>query len=463
MKKLLNRFDKKIDLIAYALIAILFGYFALFNNTYEYGDSFQYIHQYPMREPVYSLLLQFMQWIAGENYTLPLGYFQNILAIICLSWTYKRISKIYNLNTLFRFGTVCVLLAPHILTPMASVSHLILTNGVMTEGITISMFSVWFTILLGILTDFYDVEKRKLPIILSVLLALILVLTRGQMAVCLILWLIVVVYKSFNKDIVTFIKKAIIYVLIFVAAFVIKSQFTKVYNLLETGYYVDTVSSKPMLLANIVYVCDEDDAKYIKETDLQAAFSTILSNAKKDSLTFDSAQGSIIDYALYHEDCHDVLNFDYIDPEIRKVIYSQKGIDEQTFLALMIEEDSLCGQISKELLPNIAGKYLKNYFYIVSLGFVRTIAVEKFGLSFAAIILYIASIMLTVICFIKDKKNISVISMILVFISICGTVFGTSLMIQCIGRYMIYNFPFFYIINMALLQSLLPNKQEDSL
>ena len=155
MKELLKKFDKKIDLVAYALITMLFGYFALFHGTYEYGDSFQYIHQYPMREPVYSLLLQFMQWIAGENYTLPLGYFQNIFAIICTCWTYKRISKIYNLNTLFRFGTVCILLAPHILTPVASVSHLILTNGVMTEGITVSMFSVWFTILLGILTDFY--------------------------------------------------------------------------------------------------------------------------------------------------------------------------------------------------------------------------------------------------------------------------------------------------------------------
>lgn len=465
MKRAKKLFDNRIDVVALVLICVLFGYFAIFHGTYEYGDSFQYAHQYPMREPVYSLLIQFFQIIAHDNYMLPLGIFQNILAVICVYWTYIRLCRIYKLNSLFRLGTVALLLAPHIITPVASQTHMILTNSVMTEGITMSLYYVWFTILLGILADYYDEKNQIIINVISVCLAMLLALTRGQMAVCLILWLIVSVYKALvqffaNKSdsyrIKGIAKKLLIYVVILAIVFVAKSQITKIYNQLETGYYVDTVSSKPMLLANIAYVCDESDADYINDADLKEAFRTIVSNAKNDGYSVGYATGSVIDRALYHEKCHDILNFEYIDPEIRKVIYKQ-GIDEDKFLSLMIEEDRICGDMSKALLPNIATKYLKNYFVIVALGFVRSVAIEKFGLSIVAVLMYIFAIVLCVYGAIKRKAGKQIISMLLVLIAICGTVCGTSLMIQCIGRYMIYNLPFFYIVGMALLQALFMN------
>ena len=128
----------KIDAIVFLAIVSLFACFCILFDVVEYGDSFQYLHQYPMREPVYSLLLQLLQFIKGDKYGILLGPIQNILAIVCTYWTYKRITKIYGFGTLFRIGTVVVLLVPHIITPVLSKTHMILTNGVMTEGITVA-------------------------------------------------------------------------------------------------------------------------------------------------------------------------------------------------------------------------------------------------------------------------------------------------------------------------------------
>lgn len=439
----------KLDIVLLLLVVMLFGYFAFFKEVLEYGDSFQYLHQYPMREPVYSLLLQLLQTVFGEAFMPVLGYVQNLLAVICIYFGYRRLSDIYEFGPLFRIGTMVFLLAPHVLTPLASQTHLVLTDSVMTEGITVSVFYVWMTMLLGILTDYYG-EKKSKAVTVNIVLATVLALTRGQMAVCIIMWLLVMIYKAIDTKKY---KLIVLFAVVAVCAFPIKSQITKWYNLAETGFYVDTVSSKPMLLANIVYVAEEEDANAIEDEVLKKAFAQTVAKAKADGITFDNASGGIIEKALFHESVHEILNFEYVDPAMREVIAQKDGIDEEQFLQLMIREDELCGSVAKSVLPALAPRYIHNYIYIVMLGFVRSIAAEKAFLPLLALILYMAAVTLTVMLLLKNKKDKSAISMIAVLVGICGTVCGTSLVIECITRYMIYNLPFFYIAGMAMLNS----------
>lgn len=451
MKKFIDKIvSDKIDVIVLLAIVSLFSFFCILFDVTEYGDSFQYLHQYPMREPIYSLLLQILQFIKGDKYGILLGPIQNIMAIVCTYWAYKRIAKIYNFGILFRFGTVAALLVPHIITPFLSKAHIILTNGVMTEGITVSLFYVWFTMILGIFVGFYNEAEERKAVAVSLSLALLLSLTRGQMMLCIVIWLLVVIFRFFQNK-----KKAKLIIALLGCAIAIfsKGQLTKWYNLAESGYYVKTVSSKPMLMANIVYVCSEEDAKYIKDEGLRESFVQMVQRAEADGITYNNAQGSIIDKALYHEDCHDKLNFDYVDPAVRNVIYEKYGIDEEYFLELMIREDELCGVMAAQLLPHIWPQFLKNYVSIVSLGFVRSIATEKMHMAFIALFMYFGAIIFMISGFIKGNK-LGAYSMLLVLVTIAGTVMGTAIMIQCITRYMIYNFPFFYIAGMSIISKL---------
>ena len=68
--------------------------------------------------------------------------------------------------------------------------------------------------------------------------------------------------------------------------------------------------------------------------------------------------------------------------------------------------------------------------------------------------IYIAAFICVLYLFIKNKQSKSMYFMLLVLLCICGTVFGTSLMIECISRYMIYNLPLFYIAGMAMLEEI---------
>jgi len=450
------RFRKNInDTIALIILFAIFGFFAIGFEVQECGDSFQYINRHPMREPVYSLILQLFQFVAGGKYTVLLGLFQNILAVICVYWTYKRLKLMYEMNELVSYLSLLLLLVPHILTPLASKTHIVMTMTIMTEGITFSLFYVWFTIILGIVTDFYEQEKIVKSYVCGLGLGFLLALTRGQMAICIILWIIVGSYKAIvNKK-----YKMILLILIAgILAFPMKTQLTKIYNLVESGYYVDTVSSKPMLLANIVYVADEKDAEYIKEDDLRETFVKILVQAKEDGKTIENADKGIMSRALYHAECHDVLNFDYIDPNMREVIKKRSGIDEEQFFELMIMEDKLCGQIAKELLPHMAGRFICNYMVIVALGFVRTVATERFHLYILAFVLYLLALVVLLYDITKRGLNKKSLSVLLLVLSICGTVFGTSLVIQCIERYMIYNMPFFYILGLVMVRDLYDEK-----
>ena len=273
-------FDHKFDIVAFILIAGIFIYFMIFNEVVDCGDSFQYANQLPMREPVYSLLIQLFQTISGESYRIPLGIFQNILAIICIYWTYRRISRIYDFRSLFRIATLALLLAPHIITPLASKTNLVLTSTVMTEGITISLYYVWFTVLIGILWEHYSNKKDMiLAVTVDTALGLILAMTRGQMVICLVVELLVICFKLIEQKNNTVKKRLISILICFLIFFVItgvKGILTKAYNYAETGYFVKTVSSGPMLLANIVYVSDENDAEYLADEDLRQAYIRIV-------------------------------------------------------------------------------------------------------------------------------------------------------------------------------------------
>lgn len=448
-------FDSKIDMAVLTGIILVFGYFCIFCPMQECGDSFQYLHQYPMREPVYSLFLQLTIVLFGGDFGFAVSIIQNILAVVCMFWTYKRISKMYDFGWLFRLGTFAVLLAPHLVTPLASATHLVLTCSVMTEGITLSLYYVFMTVLWGMVTGYYEGKTYTKAVVADAVLAFVLALTRGQMAVCLVMWLLVAAFGTLctkNR------KRIFLYIAIVICMFPLKSQLTKWYNLAETGYYTDTVSSKPMLLANIVYVCDIEDSEYLEDETLRVAFRGIVSQALSDGQSIKNADGDIIEKALYHEACHEPLNFEYIDPAVRNVIYERFDIDESTFLELMIREDELCGEMAGNLLPHIAGKFLHNYLYVISLGFIRSIAVEKSIIPYVAVALYVLAVSMAAFLLVRwrkeGKKSKAALSMVVVLVAICGMVCGTSIMIQCLARYMVYNLPFFYIAGMAMLTEL---------
>lgn len=446
----LRIFRKRADYAVLAGLILLFGYFTFFCEMKELNDSFQYLNQFVTREPIYALLLKLMTGIFGEGYLFPLCLLQNVFAVIAIYWVYVRITDLFRFPKVFEWGTVLLLVLPHIITPLASQSRMIITNSVLTEGIAFSLYYIWAGMLLTLLLQKYEKCQNR-SIILSGLLSLVLSMIRGQFLLCIGVWLLV---SAWVLGIQKKYKAIVVVCLGFVLLFAGKTYFTKIYNYLESGIYVNTVASKPMMLANVLYLSDVEDGADIENEDLRQIYENMVALVDEQQLSMKYASGNIIEKAQFHEFGHETINFEIIDPEIEGYVEKNDGITVEQYMLLLVKIDEYAGEIISSVLPNVLPEFIQNYLVITSLGFVRSIAIDRSILPVYALVMYIIAVVLAAILLRKNKKSSSAWFMLLSFLLILGTVFGTSIAIECISRYMIYNFPFFYIAGMAMLTEL---------
>lgn len=448
-------FRKTSDKVAAGILFLLFGYFFFFFEARELSDSYQYLHQFVSREPVYALVLKVLTRIFGEGYKIPLSLLQNLLAVACIYWLYYRLTELFSFSLLGKGATVLALLSPHLFTPLMSRTRMVITNSVLTEGISFSLYYLWLGLVLTILVR-RNWEKRNRSLVLSLGLSLLLSLIRGQLMICIIVWCIAAAYvllceKNYRGILLVFLG--------FVFAFTAKTQMTKIYHLVESGVYINTVSGNPMMLSNALYLSEIEDGAAIEDVNLRAAYETMVTQVKEQGLAVENASGNIIERAKFHENGHETINFDIIVPVLNSYIKEKDSIDESQYRMLLVKQDQYAGEIFKAVLPEILPEYLQNYFVITALGFVRSIAVEISFLPLLSVFLYLGAVGMAVYLLVQNRTSPAAHFMLLVLLCIAGTVFGTSLMIECISRYMIYNLPFFYIAGYIMVRECLGKRK----
>jgi len=256
-------------------------------------------------------------------------------------------------------------------------------------------------------------------------------------------------------------KKLYIPFVIGIAIFISTGLVTKVYNYSNSGLFVGTASSKPMILANALYVSKPEDGKDIEDVKYKKIFEEVYKALDADGMLYQYAKGGMVDKALHHEDFHDTISFDYFEPIKNDIYYETDDnsvIMKDGYAAYIVEQDEIAGALIKELLANNWTRYLTNYLNVCVLGFIRSIAVDHPLLNIYAVIAYILGMLLIGVTWKKKGFTKEVFFFGMTYIMIAGFVTATSLFLQCITRYMIYNLPFFYIAGAALLFSWLPKK-----
>lgn len=456
------KFDRS-NLIFAGIFTAFFGFLLVTGEPLYTNDTFQYENQMVMREPGYALLIQFMRFLSPENHFQMIIILQNILAAtantIFLAFMRRRFQVNLPMSLLF----TAILLAPHIMTPVFSSTHLVLTNSLMTEGVLFSLYPLAVMSLLDAMQSKEALGKKS---IWTIVLFLGLSLIRGQMMVLFVVWLIVmwiivvnVVLKdmqvSRQKKAVVITGKCILLLLIFAAAFAARTGLVRTYNYCENGLLVDTASGKAMSFANVLYVADREDGEAIRDEELRALFYEMYDSADADKMNVKYAPRGILNKAAYHETCHDELNFTYFAEPAKRYVGEKQGIYADRYQELMIAIDEVAAQLTAELMPHVIGRYVLNYINVTALGFVRTVAYEHPVLAWYALFIYIGAIALTILLWSKNHASMAAPFMAVVLLTIVGNVCATALMIQCISRYMIYNLPLFYMAGLLELRELI--------
>lgn len=460
--------DKR-NLIFLGIFAVFFGALFLTGEPVYTGDTFQYENQMVMREPGYALLIQLLRLISPDGHYRLLTALQCVTAIAANTVVIAFFRRRFDLNLPFSFLFAAVLLAPHIMTPVFASTHLVLTNALMTEGILFSLYPLAVVSLLDMMWSGKPVGKESMR---TIGLFFLLSLIRGQMMVLFVVWFLVgyvmAVKNATEKTdrtrsgLDTFQlaeniarQGLVAAVAVIVLVFAARTVLIRTYNYCEQGLFVDTASGKAMSFANILYVADREDGMAIADNGLRELFYEMYDSADADRMNEKYAPSGILNKAAYHEKCHDELNFTYFAEPAKRYVGERQGIYTDRYQELMIAIDEVADQLSKQLMPEVAVRYLRNYLNVTALGFVRTVAYENPVLSWYALFIYMAAVALTVWLWRKGRGGMAASFMAVVLLTIVGNVCATALMIQCISRYMIYNLPLFYMAGMLELRELL--------
>lgn len=433
------------DAIVLLVFSTFFLFLILIGEPLYLGDTDQYLNQYVMREPIYSLLLQVMQRMSEVHFGWFVITFQNVLAIIANTVFTTYVRKVFDVPKAVMPLVIGIMLAPHVATPLASETHFILTNSLLTEGITFSVYLFFAKYILEMLWSEFCFGKHAWY---ALVWAVVMSLIRGQFMTLLVVWLMVGIYKTIigKKR-----KQCIILFVIFVLTFFGREMLVKVYNYCEQGMFVDTASGKTTAFANVIYVADREDGEAIRDEEIRKLFFKIYDAIYDAELNYSFAPEGVIQKGQYHERCHDRIKFDYFLEITKEYIGEKKGIYVDQYQQLMIEADEVAAQMQRSILPKVIGRFISNYISVIAIGFVRSVAFIHPMLNWYAVGIYLLGVLFTLVLWKKQPETKSVKFMLVVMLMLVGNVSATGLFIMCLSRYVLYNISLFYLAGLVML------------
>lgn len=466
--------------LAPCVIGAFFCFLYFYYGVGQYPDSATYIGYHTSREPLYPLFLKVCRWLGGKEYFLWLAaLLQNVMAFFANWYLYRFFARQFRLNILFRIAALLVILAPHLFTSVFAPSGIVLTNAILSEGLTISLYPLFATLLLE---AFYR-EKKGCYLAASYVTALLLSLARGQLMPLFLVWFVVSAaafvrgaakskpepdgqkaeeQKSGRRMDAKRIWGILLALLIATAlGFVLRQTAMRCYHESMTGGVVQTnTGGNVTLLTNVLYSADEEAVAAAEEalSDRDAAYlHDIYTQMKEQGLCASDAGGGFHERILHHEDSHDKIKFGILSVLLTSGVWQEwyelpEGSKDG--FEMSVDEDKMAGRLMKAVLPHSVGSFLKTYLYVAAGGFVRTVSPLSPVFSVYALLIYIVAIALMCYLFKRGKNRESAWMMAAALLMTAANVCATALTIMCLSRYMIYNMTLFYLAGLVCVWEL---------
>ena len=463
---LINRREGARQWLLLGAFLSFFGLLAYFAPIGIYPDSGSYISSQAGREPLYPLFLMFFRFIFHEGDTITWlaasGQLESEKAMeLIYTWPALRVSiLVQGLLTGFScfFLTravkrsfdpdwlltalvgLCTLI-PHVLTPLASSSRMVLSNAVLTEGITFPLFYIFTAfMILGL----FEEKKKRGFYCAAFVFALLLVLTRNHMLVAFAVWCAVILFEIVRSRKWTRTVFLVLAVIVFLGA---RSAANRIYNsVLHEGYAGSDTGSYNML-TTMLYLSGPDDVSLITDGELRALFTKMHAQMEKSGMTRADAPDGILSRAYHYEDCYDVIGFEIQQPCLFEYA-AEKGIPEGEALNEVIR---VAGEMNRELFPHLAGAYCYHYLATAASGLTRSVSASGTVMGIYSVVVYFLAAALMIYLYQKNKRSKAALLMLFALLMICANVFATALVIMCLSRYMIYNTALFYIAGLMCL------------
>lgn len=442
--------------ILYGIIVVFFTLMGVLGPIGIYNDTSGYLNHSSARDPLYAIFMWLTSFMNETCRMRVIVILQNVFMAFSYIFLLSYLTQCFRMKTIMQVLVTGCLLVPHILIPLATKSGMILMNSILSEGITLPLYVVFFTFILKML---FSDDKKVYYGLLSLIFCILLITARGQLMSVLIVWVLVAIYCCIKKKRFWWIPISII---LFIGAFFAKLLVNNIYNYLANGVATGNTSEAYTILANTLFWMDLDQKVVYEDKEIQAVYDEIIVNLSDVKLNYKYAPNNLDDFVTYYEYCHDEIKFNEIYTVIPIHYYVRRnGFTDSITTA--IECDKTAKIIYSKLLLSNPKNYFSTYTKLATAGMIRTVAILSPLFDIYAIGIYTLFIFVSLCLFLRYRKADVVIKSVelavFLMILILGLVLSTSFVTACISRYVIYNMSLFYIVLLILIQTLIRQKR----
>ncbi|MDE6204464.1 MAG: hypothetical protein K2G19_13435, partial [Lachnospiraceae bacterium] len=324
------------------------------------------------------------------------------------------------------------------------------SSSILTEGIAISCFLLFFRYLAE-----YIFTRKKRSLFLCSLLTFLLISTRKQMLICLILLLVSIFFLHVQKrQPIKGLLTALSCTLCILAG---STVLDLGYNYVLRGEFTRHSSDTRFITTVVFYTAARDDSEYIEENSIKDLFLEIYDICYDNEYLGDFAGKGWLARVSHFGDSYDCIQIDTMWPLVNEFALDS-GMSSDV-VSLNQLADQIMDSINRSILPHSIRKIIRVFTDNFLSGLITTVAQRNTILIFYSILIYLVyGFLLFIQIWHKNYKTALFASLTL--LSIVLNVGVVSLVIFSQTRYTIYNMPLFYISLLIMLHETCIKKAE---
>lgn len=441
---------KQTNYIIIVLTILIYAFLYIHDGAVWRADTTGYQNMILSREPGYSLLIRIFLVVFGEQFFAPVLVFcQMLLACVTtciLTFTVDSIWKLEAFSVYIIWGIQVVFL---LLCRLGSGSSAIYPSTVLTEGVTYSLYFLYFKAVLQLNRE---MSKKRLAEVM--LYCILMMLVRTQLIITFLgpvaLWFLKAVFKHISW------KKWLLVMGSCLAGIVFVIGMDKLYTQILYGVPAGVVGSNSFFFVSGIYGAQETDVELFEDAEERLIFTDIYTLCQAQKSNAQYAEDGFLGEINYYSNNFDIIKFTVTNTYMQQY-YQEQGVKDPIEREILI--DRTLKKIGVPLFwDNIMVK-VRVSAQDMARSMMRTVAKASPILIPYVILAYGSYLFLEFKLFRKRGMHITAWGGLFVLLMMLGNALAISLLIFGEPRYLLYNMVPFYIMGYLMFIEIIQKKK----
>lgn len=383
----------KIDVFSVVLLGIslcFYLFFAFYDGAVICVDSPGYINMRLSREPFYPLFLAFFRklfYLFPNNFYLSaVSFFQSLLMAISVWSLVNYIRRVFRLPKQLALLLLAMPIIVSFLCRFVAKRESMYSNSILTEGITIALYLLFFRYLLE-----YCLHQYRKSLFICCLIIFVLISTRKQMYVTLALLVIcILTEKIISRKVLRGICTVILCTVVILGC---STLLDVGYNFVLRGNAVRHTNDNRFITTMAFYTAERSDAEYIKDIEAKELFLKIYDVCDQKGYLKHSAEEGWFNRVTHFGDYYDCIQINTMGPIITQYVQEHYEGGE---VELGKKVDQIMSTINISVMPHNAMNILGSFLDNVLSGLITTVAKRNILLNWYSFFIYIIYILLLI-------------------------------------------------------------------